>query len=261
MNLDPEENPSPQESISWLEGETGSIVAGGDVIGSSTHYFRAEQVIFLSSDDPIRSLVGASSEMLSALRGLSSDAPACSEIREPLLELYAILDEWCEAAEALEGLIRGALEEHQPDGKSLCYPPFTRIPSIRLGNTNLVPGYVDRMQSEICGLLEERAHWTNRWRPSRRRKAARKGLRNVMRIYCPDVLESFEAAVEGRSVWMEQNRAELIRIVENPDASAEEISQASFALSQTYYAMYVARGRLGEMIRETFPLGPTPGSA
>lgn len=60
---------------------------------------------------------------------------------------------------------------------------------------------------------------------------------------------------------MEENRAELILLVENPDASAEEISQASFGLSQTYYAMYVARGRLGEMIREAFPLGPTPGSA
>lgn len=127
MNLDPEENPSPQESIFWLEGETGSIVAGGDVIGSSTHYFRAEQVIFLSSDDPIRPLVRASSEMLSALRGRSGDAPKWSEIREPLLELYAILDEWCEAAEALEGIIRGVLEEHQPDGKFLYFPHLSEF--------------------------------------------------------------------------------------------------------------------------------------
>ncbi|MFI1035190.1 hypothetical protein [Streptomyces sp. NPDC020951] len=261
MNLDPEENPSPQESVFWLEGETGSIVAGGDVIGSSTHYFRAEKVIFLSSDDAIRPLVGASSEMISALRGLSGDAPTWSEVRDPLLELYAILDEWCEAAEALERLIRGVLEAHQPDEKFPYYPPFARIPPIRSGRTNLVPGYIDRMQSEISGLLKERVHWAKRWSLSRRRKAARRGLRNVMRIYCPDVLESFEAAVEGRSAWMEENRAELILLVENPDASAEEISQASFGLSQTYYAMYVARGRLGEMIREAFPLGPTPGSA
>ncbi|MFJ6783474.1 hypothetical protein [Streptomyces yangpuensis] len=258
MSLGPAEDPSPQESVAGLEGETGSIVAGGDVIGSSTHYFRAEQVVFLSPADAIRPLVGASSEMLSALRGLSGDAPAWSEIRGPLLELYAVLDEWCEAAEALERLIRGALKAHQPDGKFLYHPPFTRIPPIRSGQTNLVPGYVDRMQSEIHGLWKGRVHWTKRWKPSRRRKAARRGLRNVMRIYCPDVLESFEAAVEGRSAWMEEKRAALILLVENPNASAEEISQASFGLSQTYYAMYVARGRLGEMIRETFPLRAVP---
>ncbi|MEU6867938.1 hypothetical protein ABZ924_32675 [Streptomyces sp. NPDC046876] len=179
------------------------------------------------------------------------------------MELYVVLDEWCDAAEATNRFAWETLEGNRPDVTRRSWlNPFARV-----GFTEITPvnnhahGYVDRREAEIQALLESKAQWAKRWQGSHRRQAARRSLRNMMKLYCPEVLGSFEAAITSRSAWIREHRKSLPLTLSNPDTPIEAVEELATELERTVDALRDARQQLRDLLRETFPLGARPEQA
>jgi hypothetical protein len=129
--------------------------------------------------------------------------------REALMELFAILDEWCESAEETNEAAQQALRDAE-------HPPILGAP--------MIPGYVENATRDIKGVLNPSVPWLMRWRRSASRAAARRTLRSMMRIYCPDLLRSFEQAVANRSAWVTENRSRWLSQSGTPSVQKEPIS-------------------------------------
>ncbi|MEV0193550.1 hypothetical protein AB0I39_34145 [Kitasatospora purpeofusca] len=181
------------------------------------------------------------------------------------MELHVVLDEWCESAEATGRYAWETLEGDRPAVTRRSWSnPFARAGfepapgSGAGGGDNTGPRFVERRQVEILVLLEGRAHWSKRWLAPQRRSAARRSLRNMMKLYCPEVLESFEAAVAGRSAWIREHRESLPLILSDPDTPTETVEELAIELEQTLDALRGARRQLRDLIRDAFPLGSLP---
>ncbi|MEV0936395.1 hypothetical protein ACIBMX_46960 [Streptomyces phaeochromogenes] len=180
------------------------------------------------------------------------------------MELHVILDEWCEAAEETNAIVRRALGGVRPPvtGPNRLNP----LSGVRFTDqvfqigTHMSGGFVEGVFRDSACVLGNQAHWSKRWRASSRRQAARRSLRNMMRLYCPEVLESFEKAVAERAQWILEHRKHLPRLLSDPDTPISAVQDFSTALEETLEALRFARQSLADLIKYAYPLGPLPES-
>ncbi|WP_345019198.1 hypothetical protein [Streptomyces shaanxiensis] len=136
------------------------------------------------------------------------------------MELHAITDEWCEAAELTAKLMQMVL-----DGE--VGPPRRTWPrgNLDFGDpevmstrrfTNLMT--VVRHRLHIEQQLTPKVPLVKRLTPEQRRRAARRNLRNMMRVYCPELLSDFENATARRYEWVKANASAIMEaLITQPD--------------------------------------------
>lgn len=203
----------------------------------------------------------AASSMLHKVSDNANGTPVWPNMHEALMELHEILHEWCQAAtstsEALERLRSQHLTRRSTG--SVCGPnnagtpirvPFLKIP--------LKAGYVEAAQRDIEEIMRPSAPLAQRWNSAKRRQAARRTLLGLMRLYCADLLEEFERAVDARASWMLANREEVNKALQE-GLRSERLEYLIQEAADTAAQLDSAREHLSLLIRENYPMGLTGG--
>jgi hypothetical protein len=116
-------------------------------------------------------------------------------------------------------------------------------------------GIIGDLTAQVDQQLEPKASLVKRLVPEQRRQAARRTLRNLMSIYCPDLLTSFEAATEQRREWVESNRAALKKALAAQDVDHDALRQWAVEAGATKEGLISVREDLAALIREKYPMG------
>ncbi|MEW1925790.1 MULTISPECIES: hypothetical protein [unclassified Streptomyces] len=196
------------------------------------------------------------------LRGVSDRAtstPAWPNMHEALMELHEILNDWCEAArktsEALEQLRTHHLTRrfiaHIGGGGNGAGPrPVTFI------GLPLRRGYIEIAQRDIDAVLAPPAPLIQRWSTTKRRQAARRSLRSLMSIYCAELLDDFDRAVEGRVDWVECYRDDMDRALKH-GLQPEDLVRMIQNTTRTTRELVAVRDDMKRLIQECYPMGST----
>ncbi|MFJ9007014.1 hypothetical protein [Streptomyces canus] len=112
-------------------------------------------------------------------------------------------------------------------------------------------------QRELEKVLSPSLTLLQRWSRAKRRQAARRSLRSMMRIYCPDLLDAFDDAVARRAEWVKTHRKKIRK------SRKEGLTEAEFCALQrdmleTMNSLDSIRSRLSELILAWFPVGEAP---
>ena len=173
----------------------------------------------------------------SAILGAAGKADQHSrqDVRESLMELFAILDDWCDMAEETAAFLAPGADPREQ---------------------HVVPRQLHleilwRIFKDIDGVYTQKAPILLRWRASKRRQAARRSLRTLLKIYCPDVFDQVLNATEDRVEWILQYKAQVDAI----PISSEEYGVLVDDAATTTRALYEARARLREFIVATYSIG------
>jgi hypothetical protein len=174
-------------------------------------------------------------------------------MREGLLELYVILDEWCSAAAESNKAVHQVLKARRAArGMNTTGPLTIKMPMASNAGSS---GYIKVRLKDTESILSPAVPLLQRPRGTVRRAAARRSLRNLMRVYCPDLLEQFEESVRKRSDWVTTNRRELTALLENPRGAIRRLEQMALEMDSTLTKLWKARSLLRNLIQEKFPLG------
>jgi hypothetical protein len=178
--------------------------------------------------------------------------------REALMELFIILDDWCLSAEESNKAARAALDGQVREASPLTSADLSRdyLRSM-LASGNMLREYVEHTTYDIEGVLNPPVPWLQPWRRSKRRAAARRTLRSMMRVYCPDLLGSFEEAVANRADWVAEQRKMYTTALDDHPMSIAELRTSVSRLEGTLRDLRKARYGLRRLIRESFPLRAT----
>ncbi|MFJ8434017.1 hypothetical protein ACIQ9P_22215 [Kitasatospora sp. NPDC094019] len=190
----------------------------------------------------------AGGALVQGLREEVRSAPQWPSLHEGLLELFAIINAWCDAADGTERLIQkklsGESERHRLG--------FFVGDRVGLGGSNI--GSLD-FTAQIDQRLSPKAPLHKRLVPEQRRQAARRTLRNLMSVYCPDLLGSFGEATDQRRDWIDSNRAALRKALSAPDIDHDALRQWAAEAGVTRQQLVSVREDLADLIREKFPMG------
>jgi hypothetical protein len=201
----------------------------------------------------------AASSMLQKVSDSANGTPAWPNMHEALMELHEILHDWCQAAkntsEALQRLETHHLTSRATrliSGPNNAGTPV-RVPLLKIP---LKPGYVEAARRDIEGIMRSAAPLTQRWSSAKRRQAARRSLLGLMRLYCADLLDEFENAVDARTSWIVSHRDEIKKALQEGILlpSLEYLIRES---SNTAAQLESAREHLNRLIREHYPMGST----
>lgn len=190
------------------------------------------------------------------VQGVARQATTSSQwpsLHAGLLELHAIVAEWCEAAAKTVSLIQNRLDDPQ---SSLPSPPRRerrgRTPiSFSLGSQHSIYGQITQRLTSKDSLIKKLTHRL-------RKRAARRNLRNMMRVYCPELLLAFEQATDRRLAWVEANRAALEKAMPAQAADLESLRTWVTEAEETRQHLLEVRDALAALIRETYPMGHGP---
>ncbi|MFF4697262.1 hypothetical protein [Streptomyces chattanoogensis] len=167
------------------------------------------------------------------------------------MELHELLKEWEEAAQqTYELLFESRGWTHDKIRESLRYVNI----SVHLP---LGGGFLERHEGDIKCALDAKTPLLHRWSGKKRRQAARRNLRSLMGIYCPELLADFETAVHERSEWVRENRRLILQHVKagTPPTLAEVVGREAM---QTATNISAVRMQLATLILERYPLGAAP---
>ncbi|WP_318218822.1 hypothetical protein [Streptomyces sp. SCL15-6] len=199
--------------------------------------------------------------MLQKVSDSANGTPAWPNMHEALMELHEILHDWCQAAkntsEALQRLETHHLTSRATrliSGPNNAGTPV-RVPLLKIP---LKPGYVEAARRDIEGIMRSAAPLAQRWSSAKRRQAARRSLLGLMRLYCADLLDEFENAVDARTSWIVSHRDEINKALQEGILlpSLEYLIRES---SNTAAQLESAREHLNRLIREHYPMGSTSG--
>lgn len=201
------------------------------------------------------------------LRGVKQQAttpPEWPSLHASLMELHAIIDQWCDAADETARLIQMKLDDEisQPKRRR-----FRRKRSKRAydfgGSVNTIYG-----NSNIGGVMDIHAHAVHHLRPKvslakrlapeQRRQATRRNLQSLMRVYCPDLLSEFEEAADRRRAWVAANRSALLETLTAESVAHDSLRTWAEEARQTKDGLVMVRDELATLIREKFPMGHGP---
>ncbi|WP_406387294.1 hypothetical protein [Streptomyces sp. NBC_00887] len=112
-----------------------------------------------------------------------------------------------------------------------------------------------QMQRSIVNQLTPKVSLFKRLIREHRRKAARRTLRNMMRVYCPDLLSEFENAADRRLAWVVDNESALMKALAAESAHRDSLLAWAAEARRTRQALLTVLGELGLLIRERYPMG------
>lgn len=171
---------------------------------------------------------------------------------EALMELFIILDDWCQSAQRSNEVARAALRArssaHEPP---TIHEPITQMSTP--GFSNVSRGYVEHTTRDIESVLNPSVPWFRAWRRSNKRAAARRTLRGMLRIYCPDLLDSFEEAVANRAAWVTEHRKGFTATLEDPQTPVDKLRTMVDRLEATLRDLQATRAQLRTLIRQSYP--------
>lgn len=173
--------------------------------------------------------------------------------RESLLELYAILDDWCERSEITSRWVRFWLYEAEDKIDEAPYEGDGYIVPNRR-RTNIPRRFASGVQSDIINILQKKPSMLQRWRASDRRQAARRSLRTILKVYCPELLDQFEKAVNARIDWINQNRQSFDNWFTDTTYTSREIDKMLNDMDATNVGLKTTLRALYEFITTNFPL-------
>ncbi|MGW7079884.1 hypothetical protein [Streptomyces sp. NPDC054866] len=192
----------------------------------------------------------------------ASAVPAWPNMHEALMELHHLLDEWWTLAGATRSsaatlrhrraLVREGRRRYFTEDE---YRDLMRNSGLQMSSK---PDWLGSFQKDVDDLMAPPAPLMQRWSGTRRRQAARRTLRSMMRIYCPDVLAVVETAMEERGTWIIEHRAAFKQAFED-EKTDDEITEMIREMHRTEHALRDASKELAALIREKFPLGEEPG--
>jgi hypothetical protein len=182
-------------------------------------------------------------------------------LHEALMELYVILDDWCGAAEESNRAAHRSLEART----NLVPPPIIGKGAVMntIGPAHLrafgitFGGYVERATGDIKDVLNPSTPWYTRWRRSENRVAARRTLRSMLRIYCAELLDAFEAAAANRANWVVEHRRKFKDTLEDPTTDLHALQAMVDQMDETLGSLQSVRNNLYQLIHENFPLKAT----
>ena len=201
----------------------------------------------------------AAGSVLGKVSERATGTPAWPNMHEALLELHEILSDWCEAAKRTGEALERLRSQH-----------LTRVTVEEMWVTNagpkrrkvlgipLKPGYIESARRDIDAVMSSAAPLTQRWSGTRRRQAARRTLRGLMRIYCADLLEGFETAVETRTSWVADHRDTIDRALRE-GIGADTLSRMLQETAETTAQLDTVRESLKRLIQERYPMGSPEG--
>lgn len=176
---------------------------------------------------------------------------------EALMELYIILDDWCTSAAESNKAAHVALNARLGSDPTVAIPP-ARMPQysqMAAGSvSNVFPGYIERTTQDVEAVLNPLVPWFRRWRRSSSRAAARRTLRSMLRIYCPDLLDAFEEAVTNRAKWVVEHRRGFAETLADPQTSMEVLRAMVARMDGTLNDLQAARDDIRELINGHFPM-------
>jgi hypothetical protein len=171
-------------------------------------------------------------------------------VHESLVELYAILDEWCDTGEASNLEIRRQIMKRR---RALANPGMSE--AIVIGGHFTQDNYfVGAMELDSKDLLRPDAPWFQRWSSSKRRSAARRSLASILAVYAPELIKSFDEAISERAGWVKRRDEELKRWLSDTHSIDDEeslLEEMEISLTK----LRVVRGSLADFINKNFPLG------
>jgi len=199
-------------------------------------------------------------------------------LHESLLELYAILFEWCGASHqttrviaeelARRGIIANApgLDEYLPKPPSVNYfdgPLRSNVAILYIERPKVFGifprrGFVDTAIRDMRRLISPRKRLYQQWRASKRRAAKRRGLKSFMSVYFPDLLTDFIDAVEERQKFVNlvereaKLKARLIRSIRDIDDG--ELQRLGLESARTSKGLLEVEFKLKYAISGSFPL-------
>ncbi|MFC9945026.1 hypothetical protein [Streptomyces pratensis] len=192
----------------------------------------------------------------------ATGSPPWPNLHESLIELHEIINDWCEAStrtnRALQQIgtnaqTRRELRGYGDPGSNGADYSIT-IVTLRLGR-----GYVEKAHREINSIMQPAAPLMLRWSSYRRRQAGRRSLRNLMTIYCPELLSMFELAVKARTEWVAKYREFIDGALRSGEVSPDSLSSLRAETAETTAALVAARDSLQQLIKDQYPMGYTHG--
>ncbi|MEV5981835.1 hypothetical protein [Streptomyces sp. NPDC052114] len=177
------------------------------------------------------------------------------------MELHEIIDDWCDAADRTnDALRRAGTDAEVRRRKELLMLGNGAGPEVVVFRVKLRQGYVETALREIDEIMRPSTPLTQRWSGAKRRQTARRSLRNLMAVYCEELLEDFEEAVEARAEWIGRYREFVHRASANDDG----VRRADFLrlgeeTEATTAALTAVRDQLKELIKEKYPMGGAGG--
>ncbi|MDR7304606.1 hypothetical protein JOF55_004850 [Haloactinomyces albus] len=106
--------------------------------------------------------------------------------------------------------------------------------------------------------MSEKPPMLQRWRASKRRQAARRNLRTLLNVYCPNLLREFEDAIQERLKWTRKHRKHINRWLSS--CSDVESTQLLEDMAATHARLVQVREDLHHFLVTHYPLGG-PGTA
>lgn len=199
------------------------------------------------------------------VRGVKEQATALPEwpsLHASLMELHAILDQWCTAAGQTTRLIEMKLDDEIGQARRTWfrrrYDYGDSVNMIaRQCNTTSAPGvvYAGRLHGGIVNQLAPKVSLVKRLSPEQSRKAARRTLRNMMRVYCPDLLSEFENAADQRLAWVVANESALMEALAAELTDRDSLLAWAAEARRTREGLVTVLDELGTLIREKYPMG------
>lgn len=182
--------------------------------------------------------------------------PAWPDTREALLELHAILHEWCETAEETSRYAqRVARVRNEPSAsqetiggssQQMAYPSQMA--------SNIISGYVEGIVIDSKRILDgPPVSPLMKLRRARKRRAARRGLKTILSVYYPELLNQFEQAATSRAEWVKKHRKDFDRWFDQSRTDAE-VFQLLAEMEATKIELFKVTERLRGFIAANYPL-------
>ncbi|MEV5555813.1 hypothetical protein AB0L44_19330 [Nonomuraea wenchangensis] len=165
-------------------------------------------------------------------------------LHEGLLELHAILDDWCTRTE---------------ETSSRAKRKRARIHSTGVfadggdGRVYQSSRFVDGVVLDVDGALNPKPPLLQRWRASARREAGRRSLRTLLRVYCPELLEQFIDAFEDRAEWVLKHQGDIDQWFDG-SRSDDELDELMGEMDDTARHLRQARDQLRAFIVANYPI-------
>jgi hypothetical protein len=188
----------------------------------------------------------------SVVRGLSqpSQPAPWPNTRDALLELLAILDDWHGRAKETTSYARYLA--HIRSNPSASRITFEESRSWTTANV-ISGGFAGAVQADIQHTLLGTVPPLAKLRRSRKRRAARRGLRTILVAYCPDLLEQFDEATAARLDWVKKHDKEFEHWFDESHTD-EEVAQLLAEMEGTQARLFELVVDLRKFITLNFPL-------